>query len=369
MTSSRYLIMAGGTGGHIFPALAVANELKKRGADVHWLGTPNSMESDLIPAENITLHTINIKGFRGKKWLAKLAVPFLLCKAVFQAIHIIRAIDASVVIGFGGFVAAPGGIAAKVLGKKLVIHEQNSVAGTTNRLLSTIANKTLTAFPNSLPNSIHIGNPIRSNIADLNKIASIGDVAPLNVLIVGGSLGAKAINDLVPSAIAEVEQQLLDNTMRPNVWHQTGKNKKLSVVEGYQSFAIDARIEEFISDMDAAYAWADVVICRAGALTVSEIAVVAVPAIFIPLPSAIDNHQYFNAKWLVDNNAAFLIEQKQLTKEGLCNTLLELHHHREKLTGMAARLKDLALPHATNDAVDHCEVFNKKNSEGNHHAI
>ncbi len=359
MSHCRYLIMAGGTGGHIFPALAVAKELSNQGAEVVWLGTAQGMEASLVPKEDIVLKTIAIKGFRGKRWLSKLAVPFLLCRAVIQAMRIIQDVKPSVVVGFGGFVAAPGGIAARLLGKKLLIHEQNSVAGTTNKMLAKIANKTLEAFPNSLPDAVHVGNPVRSNILSLHGQNKKTHSDQINVLIVGGSLGAKAINDIVPFAFADMQKQHF------NVWHQTGKNKIKDVLENYRQLGVNAQVDEFISDMHQAYLWADIVICRAGALTVSEVAVAEVPAVFIPLPSAIDNHQYHNALWLANNEAAIVIEQKELTKESLVNTLAELHANKEKLQLMRAKLHNLALPNAANEAANHCLAL----CEGKEYAI
>lgn len=352
MSHYSYLIMAGGTGGHVFPALAVAKELMSRGATVCWLGTELGMESHLVPAENIDFKTIAIKGFRGKRWLSKLIVPFLLCRAIIQSMIIIRSMNPSAVIGFGGFVAAPGGIAARLLGKKLIIHEQNSVAGTTNKLLSKISHKSLEAFPNSLPNAIHVGNPVRASIANVCKQYELNN-SSLRVLIMGGSLGAKAINDVVPFAMAMVNQSSQKNNLE--IWHQTGKNKKQPVEQAYQTVKVTARIEEFIDDVAEAYQWADVLICRAGALTVSEVAAAGLPAIFVPLPSAIDNHQFYNAKWLVDNNASLLIEQKELSKEQLSSTLTLLSDNREKIKNMSLQLKQLALPDAANQAANHCE--------------
>lgn len=349
MNTARYLMMAGGTGGHIFPALAVAKELIQRGAKVSWLGTEQGMEARLVPVENIHFYTMTIKGFRGKSVFSKLLAPFLLVRAVFQAMCIIRQFNPTVVVGFGGFVAAPGGIAARLLGKPLVIHEQNSVAGSSNRLLAKIANKKLVAFPHALNHSIHVGNPVRETIGRVVHDFSEKNRA-LRVLIMGGSLGAKAVNDVVPFALANIE-----TSIRPEIWHQTGKDKKAPVSSAYNAQQVDARVEEFINDVAAAYAWADVLICRAGALTVSEVAAAGVPAIFVPLPSAIDNHQFFNAKWLVDHNAALLIEQKNLTKETLSQSLTMLSNNREKLIEMHTILKRLALPDAANQVANHCE--------------
>lgn len=359
MNQCSYLIMAGGTGGHIFPALAVAKELMKRGGKIYWLGTESGMEAAIIPAENIAMKYIDIKGFRGKGPLSKLAAPFLLCKAILQSISVIRSINPSVVIGFGGFVSAPGGIAAKLLGKKLIIHEQNSIAGSSNKLLAKIAHKKLIAFPHSLENAIHVGNPVRPAFTQLKR--NYRSDHRLRLLIVGGSLGAQAINELVPSAIASI-----DKHVRPEIWHQTGKDKIKPVEAAYQKQNIEACVQEFINDMPQAYEWADLLICRAGALTVSEVAVAGLPAIFIPLPSAIDNHQFYNAQWLADNDAALLIEQKNLTKELLSQKIMEFISQREKLEIMGKKVKHLALPNAANQAANHCEELC---SQGSCHAV
>ncbi|MFT7387904.1 MAG: UDP-N-acetylglucosamine--N-acetylmuramyl-(pentapeptide) pyrophosphoryl-undecaprenol N-acetylglucosamine transferase [Candidatus Endobugula sp.] len=356
-----YLIMAGGTGGHIFPAMAVAKKLIQRGATVSWLGTLHGMESAIVPAENIPLHTITIKGFRGKNWLQKMIVPLLLIRSIFQAIQVIRQTRSTVVIGFGGFVAAPGGIAARLLGKKLIIHEQNSIAGSTNKLLSKLSHQTLEAFPNTLVNGIHVGNPIRSEITDLNNTKQSNDAPKktLHVLVMGGSLGAKAINDIAPSAFALTSKLTRKDSalLVVDVWHQTGKGKQNRVNEDYKTLNVAAKVDEFIDDVAAAYAWADVIICRAGALTVSEVAIAGVPAIFIPLPSAIDNHQYHNAKWLVNNNAALLVEQKNLTDESLSECLMTLVNDNQKLLHMKIELQHLALPKATDHVVAYCEAL------------
>ncbi len=354
----RYLIMAGGTGGHIFPAMAVAKELISRGAEVHWLGTTQGMEQRIVTAENIPLHTITMKGFRGKSWGQKLLAPFLLCRSIFQAMKIIRQTRSFVIVGFGGFVAAPGGIAARLLGKKLIVHEQNAVAGSTNRLLNKLAHQTLEAFPNTLPNACHVGNPIRAEIVALNNVEA-SSTSSLNIMVMGGSLGAKVINEIAPSAFACLlaEIKKTDASLTVNLWHQTGKGKKDAVTTAYEVLDIDVRVEEFVADVAAAYTWADIIICRAGALTVSEVAVALVPAIFIPLPSAIDNHQYHNAQWLVENDAACILEQKQLTAESLSQLLLTLTKNKEQLNHMCEQLKKVALPNATEKVTDYCHAL------------
>jgi len=353
--SCSYLIMAGGTGGHIFPAMAVARSLIEGGAEVQWLGTANGMEYHLVPSENIPLHLIKIKGFRGKGIFTKLLTPFLLLYAVFQAAKIINKVKPVAVVGFGGYVAAPGGIAARLLGKTLIIHEQNSVAGSTNKLLSKISSCNLEAFPNSLLNAKRVGNPVRSDIKALFNSSLEGSLedkarTKKKLLIMGGSLGAAAINQIMPSVISNLTVE-----DRPEIWHQAGKGKSIELINDYQLDGVSAHVEEFIADVAAAYRWADIIICRAGALTVSEIAVAGLPAIFIPYPYAIDNHQYHNAQWLVENKASYSIEQKELTVKKLSELLNSMLSDNNLLSDMSVNLKALAMPDATEQVVAVCE--------------
>jgi UDP-N-acetylglucosamine--N-acetylmuramyl-(pentapeptide) pyrophosphoryl-undecaprenol N-acetylglucosamine transferase len=367
--SYRYLIMAGGTGGHIFPALAVAQQLRERGADIQWLGTQHGMESTLIPTHNILLHSLVVKGFRGKSFLKKMLAPFLLVKAVVAAILIIRRVAPDAVVGFGGYVAAPGGIAAFVLGKPLIIHEQNSVAGSTNKLLSLFATKKLEAFEGSLKGAVLVGNPVRKSVVGLlhdtdDKVGEVGQEAieidesvthnyaqrTQNILIMGGSLGALAINSVLPDAVNS-----LPKGMAINIWHQTGKGKSQLVSKNYKDLNISARVDEFIEDVTAAYRWADLIICRAGALTVSEVSIAAVPAIFIPYPHAIDNHQYVNAQWLVKNNAAKMIEQSQLDALSLSTLLIDLLSDKQQMRNYSQALRKLSMPYSTLKIANICE--------------
>lgn len=354
----RYLIMAGGTGGHIFPALAVVEKLRERGADIDWLGTHAGMEFDLVPKNNISLHLISIKGFRGKGLLKKILTPFLLVKAILQAILIIRKLAPDAVVGFGGYVAAPGGIAAYLLGKPLIIHEQNSVAGSTNKLLARFATKKLEAFSGSLNDAVLVGNPVRKSVVDLfdeldrsdDLQNSVNLKQAKKILIMGGSLGAAAINNVVPHAINE-----LPNNISLNIWHQTGIGKLQQVSKDYKELGIDARIDEFIEDVTEAYRWADLIICRAGALTVSEVAIVGLPAIFIPYPYAIDNHQSVNAQWLVKNNASEMIEQSNLNAMSLSKMLNELLSDEQKVNDYARALKKLSMPDSAKRVASICE--------------
>jgi UDP-N-acetylglucosamine--N-acetylmuramyl-(pentapeptide) pyrophosphoryl-undecaprenol N-acetylglucosamine transferase len=352
------LIMAGGTGGHVFPALAVAEELRARGATINWLGTARGIENRLVPAVNIALHLIKVEGVRGRGIVGLVKAPFLIIYAVLQALGVIRQIKPDMVLGFGGFASGPGGLASKLSGIPLVIHEQNAVAGTTNRLLAKVANKVLAAFPSSfgeVGSEQVVGNPVREQIKNLSAVQDryverAQQKLPLQLLIVGGSLGAKAINELVPQALAELP---LD--ARPQVWHQTGKSHAEATTALYMQHQVNAKVTEFIDDMAAAYAWADVVICRAGALTVSELMMAGVASILIPLPSAIDDHQTFNAKNLTEAGAGIALVQKDLTAAKLAALLLTELADRNHLMSMAEKAQQLAKPYAAAQVADICE--------------
>lgn len=362
MKTLSVIIMAGGTGGHVFPALAVAEQLRARGAELNWLGTARGIENTLVPAANIPLNRISVEGVRGRGLLGLLKAPFLISKAIIQARRIIRAANADVVIGFGGFASGPGGVAARLLGIPLVIHEQNAIAGTTNRLLLRIATRVLAAFDgafehsasrkkNTLPVMV-VGNPVRASIASLaavNERYNARAQTPINVLVLGGSLGAKAINELVPDALALVAAE-----RRPNVWHQTGRAHDQATVERYAQQSLSARVEPFIDDMAAAYSWADVVICRAGALTVSELMAAGVAAALIPLPSAIDDHQTWNAHILASVNAGIALVQKNVTPANLAELLSTTLADRSALLAMALRAQSLAPADAAIAVADVC---------------
>lgn len=352
------LIMAGGTGGHVFPALAVAEELRARGVTINWLGTGRGIENRLVPAANIALHLIKVEGVRGRGLIGLIKAPLLIIYALLQALSVIRQIKPDVVLGFGGFASGPGGLAAKLSGIPLVIHEQNAVAGTTNRLLAKVANKVLAAFPSAFGEGGSeqiVGNPVREQIKNLAALQDrYADRAkqklPLQLLVVGGSLGAKAINEFVPEALAELP---LD--ARPQVWHQTGKGHAEATTALYMQHQVNAKVAEFIDDMAAAYAWADVVVCRAGALTVSELMMAGVASILIPLPSAIDDHQTFNAKNLTEAGAGIALVQKDLTAAKLAALLLTELADRNHLMSMAEKAQQLAKPDAAAQVADICE--------------
>ncbi|MEI6706391.1 MAG: undecaprenyldiphospho-muramoylpentapeptide beta-N-acetylglucosaminyltransferase [Methylococcales bacterium] len=343
----RIVIMAGGTGGHVFPALAVAQLLIEKGWQVSWLGTQKGLESRVIPECGIAIDYLSVAGIRGKSVLSKITAVFGLCKACFQAAIFLRQRKPNVVLGMGGFVAGPGGLMAKLLGIPLVIHEQNRVVGTTNRLLAHIANQVLEAFPLSFKKStkaICTGNPLRKAFLEqLDEEKSLGQ--GIKILVIGGSQGAQILNEVVPEAL-----NLLDFPS-VQIRHQTGMAMQAQVAKRYQELGINAHIPVFINDMVVAYQWADILICRAGAMTVSEVAAVGIPAIFVPLPNAIDDHQTANANYLTDANAGILLRQKDLNAENLAKQITTLLKHT-KTIGLAA--KQLARLDATEVVAHYC---------------
>lgn len=331
--------MAGGTGGHVFPALAVAQALRHRDVSVTWLGTRRGIEAELVPSYRFPLNFIDVEGLRGRGVVKLLKAPFLLVKALWQALSVIRKERPDVVLGFGGFASGPGGVAARVMGLPLVIHEQNAIAGTTNKLLAKVASRTLQAFPDALPRGEWVGNPVRQEISDLPKseehMAQEGRA--LKLLVLGGSLGAQMINQQMPAALA-----LLDSDQRPQVRHQCGRRHQQETEAAYEKAAVEASVEPFIADMAEAYGWADVVVCRAGALTISELAAAGVGALLIPYPHAIDDHQTRNGEWLVGQGAAEMIQQADLTPEKLADLLSRWSGDRKKLQSMAVNARGLA---------------------------
>jgi UDP-N-acetylglucosamine--N-acetylmuramyl-(pentapeptide) pyrophosphoryl-undecaprenol N-acetylglucosamine transferase len=352
--SLKVMIMAGGTGGHVFPALAVAEVLRRGGTQVMWLGTARGIENRLVPAAGITLHLIRVEGVRGRGLPGLLKAPFLIVYAIAQAISILRREQPDVVLGFGGFASGPGGIAARLLGKPLVIHEQNAVAGTTNRLLARCATRVLSAFNGAFAQAQVVGNPVRESIAALSAPrerygSRQVQKEKLHLLVLGGSLGAKAINELLPDALGQLPQDA-----RPDVWHQTGKDHAEATIALYMQHQVNAKVEAFIDDMASAYAWADVIVCRAGALTVSELMAAGVAAVLIPLPSAIDDHQTHNAAILSDKGAGISLAQRDLTAAKLAALLLTNLNERGQLMIMAEKARQLALPSAATTVANIC---------------
>ncbi len=342
----RVMVMAGGTGGHVFPALAVADWLMAEGIDVFWLGTRRGMEAKLIPQQGIPMEWIEVRGVRGTGLLRRLAAPFVILKALWQALRILRRIRPSLVLGMGGFVTGPGGLMARLLGIPLVIQEQNAIPGFTNRFLSRFATRVFEAFPGSFDatrRAVESGNPVRQEIAELPEPATRfeGRDESLHLLVLGGSLGAQALNETVPAALA-----LLPAGQRPKVRHQAGERNYDAAIAAYEKQGVEADISAFEDDMAGAYGWADLVICRAGALTVSELAATGLGAILVPFPHAVDDHQTRNAAYLVDAGAALLVPQSSLDADGLAGMLKSLLSDREKLLGMATAARRLARPDA-----------------------
>lgn len=336
------LIMAGGTGGHIFPALAVADILRAQGWQVTWLGAPNSMEAELVPRHGYEMVWIRFSGVRRKGLLRLLRLPFDLLLALWQSAAAILRKRPDVVLGMGGYITFPGGIMAALLRRPLVIHEQNSVAGLSNRVLAHIAQKVISGFPDVLPRAIWCGNPVRSDIAALPAPGQryAARSGRLHVLVIGGSLGAKAINETLPQALA-----LLAPELRPDVLHQTGKQHYAAVQQAYRQAGVQAEIKPFMDEMARHYGNADLVICRAGALTIAELAAAGVASILIPFPFAVDDHQTRNAEFLGRHGAAVLLPQGELNAERLAGLLQDLgdkERGREKLLAMAQRARGLA---------------------------
>ena len=345
------LIMAGGTGGHVFPALACAHEFNARGYSVHWLGTPRGIENDLVPAAGLPLHLIDVTGLRGKGKLSLLKAPFQLLKALFQARKVMRELQPVCVLGMGGYVTGPGGLAARMSGAPLIIHEQNAVAGTANRSLVPFASRVCEAFPDTFSNSAKrrtTGNPVREELFLETPRDALRNRQP-RLLVLGGSLGAEPLNKLLPEALA-----LLAAELRPEVFHQAGKQHDAITAERYREAGVEAQVAPFIKDMARAYAWADLVICRAGALTVSELAAAGLPAFLVPLPHAIDDHQTRNAHYLASAGAAVLLPQRTTDAAALAAQLTEVLMHPEQLTHMAQTARRLAKPDATRTVVDIC---------------
>ena len=348
---SSVLVMAGGTGGHVFPALACARLLRDKGYDVHWLGTRRGIESELVPAADFPIHYIDIQGLRGKSKADLLKAPLSLIRALRQSQQVIRSVQPAFVLGAGGYVTGPGGLAAWMKRIPVIIHEQNAVVGTANRLLATIAARRCEGFPGSFANDSKrrsTGNPVREEIFQVPAMNWDGQRRP-RLLVLGGSLGALPLNRMLPEAIGAV-----DASKRPEIWHQCGKLHIELTSETYKSAGVEAKVEPFIADMAAAYAWADLVVCRSGALTVCELAAAGRPSLLVPLPHAIDDHQSANARFLADQGAAELLPQATLTKELLAERMEYLFTHPEILQQMADNARKQAAPNATADVINAC---------------
>lgn len=336
----RLMVMAGGTGGHVFPGLAVAHHLMAQGWQVRWLGTADRMEADLVPKHGIEIDFIRISGLCGKGLKAQLTAPLRIWQAVRQAKAIMRSYQPDVVLGMGGYVSGPGGLAAWQCGIPVVLHEQNGIAGLTNRWLARIAAKVMQAFPGAFPNAEVVGNPVRTDVLALPLPAERlqGREGPIRVLVIGGSQGARVLNQTVPEVAARLGDRI-------TLCHQVGKGALETVLRDYERVGqTQHKVTEFIDDMAAAYAWADVVVCRSGALTVSEIAAAGLPAIFVPFMHK-DRQQYWNARPLEEAGAAKIIEQPQFNADVVAELLASWD--RKTLLAMAEKARAVAIPDAT----------------------
>jgi len=348
--SRTIVIMAGGTGGHVFPGLAVARVMRARAWNVVWLGNPDGMEASLVPRHDIPMCPVRFGGLRGKGLLTRLLLPLNLLRAFWQSLRALRAVRPQVVLGMGGYIAFPGGMMAVLLGTPLVVHEQNSVAGLANKVLARIADRTLVAFPDALAGASYCGNPVRDDVAALAEPARryAQRSGPLRLLVVGGSLGAQALNSTVPQALAALPPE-----RRPQVLHQSGRRHLADLQAAYRDAGVDAQAVEFIDDMAGAYGQADLVICRAGAMTVAEVACAGVASLMVPFPHAVDDHQTTNARFLAERDAALLLPQTELTPQRLAALLDGLD--RPGLLAIAQRARALARPDAARQVADACE--------------
>ena len=365
MKGARYPIMifAAGTGGHVFPALAVAKKLEEQGVPVVWVGTKKGIESRVVANTAYRFEKIFISGLRNKDLLTYLLAPIKLGFAGLQTVWLVLKHRPCAVLGMGGFVSGSGGLAAALLRRPLVIHEQNAISGLTNRLLAPFATRILTGFPSAFvrQNVEVVGNPVRMEISPDKREHAVAepDDRQLHVLVVGGSLGAHALNKTVPAALAR-----LATGKRPEVWHQTGENKLEFTQQEYDTYRVEARVDAFIEDMHNAYAWADLVICRAGAITVAELAMAGVGAVFIPYPYAVDDHQTANAEAMVKAGAAFMIQEREFNASALAALLSDVEVHRSKIKGIADAIRGFAKPRAAEDVANIClQVCHKGKGE------
>ncbi|CAM3551393.1 undecaprenyldiphospho-muramoylpentapeptide beta-N-acetylglucosaminyltransferase [Parendozoicomonas haliclonae] len=347
-----FIVMAGGTGGHIFPALAVADELKKQGFRIHWLGTRDGMEADLVPKYGYDITFMPVKGVRGNGLKALVQAPFRVALSLWHAVRVMKREKAVAVLGMGGFVSGPGSVAAWLLRKPLVLHEQNAVLGLTNKIASLFATKKLEAFPGAFPakdKAICTGNPVREMIVPASDRNTDG---ALRLLVLGGSRGAVAINEIVPKALARLNGQ--GDKPVVEVRHQTGAANHEATQKNYEQLGVTGRVDPFIDDMAAAYGWADLVLCRSGALTVAELANAGKPAVLVPYPWHKDQQQLKNGRYLADNGAAVILEQKAMTEDSLCELLLSFANDRQKLVDMANKAQACAHPNATQTVAKYC---------------
>ncbi|MDW3096309.1 MAG: undecaprenyldiphospho-muramoylpentapeptide beta-N-acetylglucosaminyltransferase [Gammaproteobacteria bacterium] len=353
MTMQPVMILAGGTGGHVFPALAVANELRDRGVPIIWVGTNKGIESRVVPEAGFSLAIMNVQGLRGKGLLQYIRAPLIIIKALFESLSIILKYKPCALLGMGGFVAGPCALIGVLLRKPLIIHEQNAIVGLTNRLLAPLSRIMFTGFPiqYNKQNLEYCGNPVRSKFMEIANPEQrmVDRSASKRLLIVGGSQGAVSLNKFIPQAL-----EIISSSIRIEVWHQTGANRQEFVLENYQKNNLQARVDEFIDDIDQAYAWADLIVCRSGAITLAEVAAVGLGAVLIPYPYAVDDHQTANAQSYVDAGAAKLISEIEMTAEKLAETLQILLGDSQKLMDMACAAKKLGQSNASKRVADEC---------------
>lgn len=350
MNLPHLMVMAGGTGGHVFPALAVANALRESGVNITWLGTKKGLEAEVIPANGIAIEWVTIEGVRGKSKLSLLMAPFKLLRAMWQSAVAIRKVQPDCILGMGGFVSGPGGLVARLMGKSLVVHEQNAVAGLTNKYLAKIANKVITGFPNvkGLPRSAQwLGNPVRTSITPSQS----NDGDAVNVLIIGGSQGAHSFNVMLPTVFSKLEDANV------TIWHQSGRGRNDLVVEAYAKHDVDANVTEFIDDMAEAYAWADLLVCRAGAMTIAECCAAAKPALLVPYPFSAGDHQEFNAQALVRVGAAEMFDNQKIESPEFKAALAKLVSDKATLRSMGQQAYSLHKQNALNDVANVCREF------------
>lgn len=348
----KIMIMAGGTGGHVFPALAVAQALRKQGHVIVWMGAPDSFESRVIPQHDFPMEFVRVTGLRGKGVAKLISAPLLLWRALSDAFVALRRQRPDVVLGMGGFASGPGGLAAWLLRRPLLIHEQNAAAGLTNRLLARIASRVLEAFPNTFPGALTVGNPVRAGFAELPPPEQrIHKEGPARVLVVGGSQGSKALNELMPQALA-----LMTAAQRPQVTHQAGRTLEVAQ-QAYAQAGVSASVQAFIDDMPTAYAAADLVVCRSGASTVAELGVAGCAALLVPYPHAVDDHQTRNGEFLVRAGAAQMVQENELNPGKLAALLSQMLADRAQLIRMAQVARRSATVNAVQLIVKECLAF------------
>lgn len=351
---SKLMVMAGGTGGHVFPALAVAKSLQSSGTEITWLGTRRGLEASVIPNNGIPIEWVTVEGLRGKGMMSVILAPFKLLRAMWQSAGVIRRVQPDCILGMGGFVAGPGGLVARLMGRPLVVHEQNAVAGLTNKYLAKLANRVLTGFPNvgGLPSSAQwVGNPVRESIVADPVTKEVGDVGSVNVLIIGGSQGAHSFNSQLPGVFKQL------SLASASIWHQSGKGRNDSVTALYEEYGVEAKVSEFIQDMAAAYRWADVLICRAGAMTIAECCAAAKPALLVPYPFSAGDHQLKNAQAMVDVGAAKMVMNENIDQAEMVTALKTLLSSKRELAQMGQRARTLHKPNALADVAAACLEF------------